>query len=183
MESNIIEPEQKDLLLDVLSWRFAGNMGRHPGLQWDEVLRRLEEHPEKLWSLRAMEETGGEPDVIGRDKNTGEFIFCDCAPESPKGRRSLCYDPEALQSRKEHKPRQSAIGMAEEMGISLLNEERTGNFSNWGGSIPKPPAGLLHHPRSGSLGEPFSVTGVTIGFLSIITAPNPIMPPEGFAGC
>src|SRR5690554_5719613 len=105
MESNIIEPEQKDLLLDVLSWRFAGNMGRHPGLQWDEVLRRLEEHPEKLWSLRAMEETGGEPDVIGRDKNTGEFIFCDCAPESPKGRRSLCYDPEALQSRKEHKPR------------------------------------------------------------------------------
>lgn len=124
MESNIIEPEQKDLLLDVLSWRFAGNMGRHPGLQWDEVLRRLEEHPEKLWSLRAMEETGGEPDVIGRDKNTGEFIFCDCAPESPKGRRSLCYDPEALQSRKEHKPRQSAIGMAEEMGISLLNEEQ-----------------------------------------------------------
>ena len=122
-------------------------MGRHKGIEWSKVQAKLEAKPEKLWSLDDMEQTGGEPDVVGYDKKTNEFIFVDCAAESPKGRRSICFDPEALASRKEHKPGGSAIGMADDMGIELLSEEeyrelqKLGKFdlktSSW---IKTPPA-------------------------------------------
>jgi hypothetical protein len=107
-----------------LKSRFENNMHRHKGLTWEDVQARLTSNPEKLRSLNEMERTGGEPDVVGYDKKTGEFIFYDCSAESPSGRRSLCYDNEALKSRKEHKPKGSAVGMAEAMGIDLLTEEQ-----------------------------------------------------------
>ncbi len=115
--------EQREALFKVLKTRFEKNMDRHKGLEWADVQAKIESNPAKLWSLDAMEETGGEPDVVGFDKNTGEFIFYDCATESPKGRRSVCYDHQALESRKENKPGHSAIGMAAEMGIEILTEE------------------------------------------------------------
>lgn len=118
-----ISPEQRAELLRTLKTRFEKNMNRHPGLDWAGVQARLEANPEKLWSLHEMERTGGDPDVVGFDSQTGEYIFVDCSPESPKGRRSLCYDPEALESRKEHKPAGSAVGMAAAMGIELLSEQ------------------------------------------------------------
>jgi len=116
--------EQSEDLLKVLKTRFEKNMNRHKGLEWAKVQARLEANPEKLWSLDDMEVTGGEPDVVGYDKKTSEYIFYDCSAESPKGRRSLCYDREALNSRKEHKPKNSAIDMAADMGIELLTEEQ-----------------------------------------------------------
>lgn len=116
--------EQREQLLNTLKTRFEKNMNRHTGLEWAEVQARLENNPEKLWSLNAMEETGGEPDVVGLDNESGEYIFYDCSVESPKGRRSVCYDREALESRKKHKPENSAIDMATEMGIELLTEEQ-----------------------------------------------------------
>jgi hypothetical protein len=119
-----LAPEQREALLATLQARFEKNRHRHEGLAWEEVLARLEANPEKLWSLHEMERTGGEPDVVGRDPQTGEIVFYDCAAESPKGRRSLCYDSAALESRKEHKPAHSAVGMAAEMGIELLTEEQ-----------------------------------------------------------
>lgn len=109
-------------LLKTLKARFEKHMGRHKGIDWAKVQEKLEGHPARLWSLNAMEETGGEPDVVGFDKKTGEYLFYDCAAESPKGRRSVCYDGDALASRKEHKPADSAVNMAEEMGIELLTE-------------------------------------------------------------
>lgn len=127
--------------MKVLKARFEKHMDRHKGIQWDDVQTRLEAHPKKLWSLDEMESTEGEPDVIGFDKKTGEYIFVDCAPESPKGRRSICFDHEALESRKEHKPADSAMNMASEMGIEILTEDeyrelqQLGNFdlktSSW----------------------------------------------------
>ena len=119
-----LSPELRKELLNVLKTRFDKNMHRHKGVQWDKVQARLEANPEKLWSLDEMEVTGGEPDVVGHEKKTGEFIFYDCSEESPKGRRSLCYDHRALESRKEHKPANSAVNMAEEMGIEILTEEQ-----------------------------------------------------------
>jgi hypothetical protein len=115
--------EQAELLLK-LEARFQKNSDRHQDLNWIDIKSRLETNPEKLWSLNKMEETGGEPDVIGFDEKTDEYIFCDCSAESPKGRRSVCYDQEALNSRKEHKPKNCAVGMAAEMGIDLLTEEQ-----------------------------------------------------------
>jgi hypothetical protein len=114
--------EQRGELLELLETRFIKNAARHKGITWAKVLAKLEADPSKLWSLSEMEKTGGEPDVIGYDKKTNEFIFCDCSPETPKGRRSICYDHEALESRKEHKPANSAVQMATDMGIELLNE-------------------------------------------------------------
>lgn len=126
-------------LLKILQARFAKNMSRHKGMEWDEIQSRLESKPEKLWSLNEMEETGGEPDVTGYEND--RYIFCDCSAETPKGRRSLCYDHEALESRKEHKPKDSAMGMAADMGVEMLTEEeyqqlqKLGNFdtktSSW----------------------------------------------------
>ena len=136
-----LSPQQHKELLINLKARFEKNMNRHNGLEWAKVLARLETNTEKLWSLNEMETTGGEPDVVGHDKKTGEYIFYDCSDESPKDRRSLCYDREALESRKEHKPKDSADEMAAIMGIELLTEEQyrelqeLGNFdtktSSW----------------------------------------------------
>ena len=118
-----LSSEQQNELLSVLKTRFEKNKNRHQGLEWANVISKLEAHPEKLWSLDEMEISGGEPDVVGYDAKTDEYIFYDCAAESPKGRRSLCYDHEALEARKEHKPENSAVEMAADMGIALLTEE------------------------------------------------------------
>ena len=119
-----LSPEQSEELLKVLKIRFEKNMNRHKGIEWPKVEAKLKANPEKLYSLNEMEITGGEPDVVGHDKKTGEYIFYDCSTESPKERRSLCYDHEALEKRKEHKPEDSAINMAADMGIELLTEEQ-----------------------------------------------------------
>ena len=119
-----LSTEQREQLLDVLKTRFEKNMVRHKGLKWPDVRARLMANEDKLWSLDEMELSGGEPDVVGFDKKTGEYIFYDCSPESPKGRRSFCYDHEALAARKEHKPKNSAVEAAKEMGIELLTEEQ-----------------------------------------------------------
>ncbi|WP_102346094.1 DUF4256 domain-containing protein [Bacillus sp. Marseille-P3661] len=124
--------EQREELLGALKARFEKNMGRHEGLDWDKVQAKLDANTEKLWSLNEMERTGGEPDVVGFDKKTDEYIFYDCSAESPKGRRSVCYDHEALESRKKHKPENSAINMATEMGIELLTEEQYRELQNLG---------------------------------------------------
>ena len=118
-----LPPEQRDELLTRLKNRFEKNMGRHKGIDWAGIEKKLQSRPEKLMALQEMENTGGEPDMIAHDKNTGEYIFYDCSPESPKDRRSLCYDHEALESRKENKPEYSAIEMAKDMGIEILTEE------------------------------------------------------------
>jgi uncharacterized protein DUF4256 len=119
-----LSPEQREVLLKALKARFEKNLNRHKGLEWSKVEAKLEADADKLWSLSEMESTGGEPDVVGHDKKTGEYIFYDCAAESPKGRRSLCYDREALEARKEHKPKDSATDVAVAMGIELLTEEQ-----------------------------------------------------------
>lgn len=117
-----LSPGEARSLLAILSKRFADHPARHKGISWSEVEDRLQGQPGKLWSLAQMEATGGEPDVVGLEEATGAFLFFDCAPESPKGRRSLCYDPEALRTRKEHKPAHSALGLAADMGIDVLDE-------------------------------------------------------------
>lgn len=136
-----LSSQQQDELLVTLKSRFEKNKNRHKGLEWPAIQARLQANAAKLWSLNAMEETGGEPDVVGYDKKTGEYIFYDCSAESPKGRRSLCYDHEALEKRKEFKPADSAVNMAADMGIELLTEaqyralQQLGNFdlktSSW----------------------------------------------------
>jgi hypothetical protein len=118
-----LSTEQRDELLKILKIRFENKLNRHEGFHWAEIQARLEAHPEKLWSLNEMERTGGEPDVVDYDEQTGEYLFIDCSAESPAGRRSLCYDREALESREKNKPDGSAMDMAAEMGISLLTEE------------------------------------------------------------
>jgi Protein of unknown function (DUF4256) len=123
-KKNKLSAPQSEELINVLKTRFEKNMQRHKGLEWAKVQVKLEASPAKLWSLDEMEISGGEPDVVGIDKKTGEYIFYDCSPESPAGRRSICYDHEALESRKEHKPKNSAIGMAAEMGVDILTEEQ-----------------------------------------------------------
>jgi hypothetical protein len=120
----VLSPEQGEKLLSTLQARFEKHMPRHEDLSWSEVQSRLEAFPEKLWSLNEMERTGGEPDVVGRDEESGEVIFYDCAPESPEGRRRLCYDREALDARKSNKPDDSAIDVAAAMGVQLLTEEQ-----------------------------------------------------------
>lgn len=124
MSNTTLSKKQSEELLRTLRGRFEKNMSRHKGLDWAQVQAKLEANPEKVWTLNEMEKTGGEPDVVGHDKKAGEYIFYDCAAESPKGRRSLCYDREALESRKEHKPKNSAMAMAAAMGIELLTEEQ-----------------------------------------------------------
>ncbi len=119
-----LSSKQVEDLLSILKARFEKNMNRHKGLAWDKVQARLKANPEKLWSLNEMERTGGEPDVVSQHKKTGEYTFYDCSPESPKDRRSLCYDREALDSRKENKPKNSAIDMCAAMGIEILSEEQ-----------------------------------------------------------
>lgn len=120
----ILSPEEKTQLLALLKTRFEKNPARHPGITWQDVQNKLETKPHALWTLNEMEKTGGEPDVVGMDAATGEYIFYDCSPESPKGRRSLCYDRPAWESRKEHKPENNALDMATDMGIEILTEEQ-----------------------------------------------------------
>lgn len=127
-----LSSEQREELLGVLKARFEKNMNRHKGLGWAEIQGKLEANPEKLWILDEMEITGGEPDVVAYDKKTGEYVFYDCSAESPKGRRSICYDHEALEARKEHKPGNSAKGMAADMGIELLTEEQYRELQQFG---------------------------------------------------
>ena len=139
--------QQKELLA-ILQQRFEKNKQRHKGIQWEDVLEKLQVNPAKLWSLEEMEASGGEPDVISYDKKTGKYMFVDCAAETPKERRSICYDAEALASRKEHKPRHSAVGMAAEMGVELLTEEeyrilqQTGSFDTKTSSWLKTPEAI-----------------------------------------
>lgn len=143
-----LKANEREELLSVLKARFEKNMNRHKGLDWAKVQAKLEANPEKLWSLNEMEKTGGEPDVVGFDKKTGEYIFYDCSAESPKGRRSVCYDREALDARKEHKPANSAIDMATAMGIEILTEEeyrelqKLGSFDLKTSSWVKTPADI-----------------------------------------
>jgi hypothetical protein len=149
MKSNTkVSPEQREGLLGTLKARFEKNMSRHKGLEWAPVEAKLEAHTEKLWSLHEMERTGGEPDVVGYDKKTGEYIFFDFSAESPKGRRSLCYDREALESRKENKPEDNAMDVAAAIGIELLTEEqyrelqKVENFDTKTSSWVKTPADI-----------------------------------------
>lgn len=143
--------EQYNELLKTLKARFEKHTNRHKGIEWAKVLEKLEANPKKIKVLDKMEETGGEPDVVGYDKKTGEFIFYDCSPESPKARRSLCYDHEALEKRKEHKPEDSAINLASEMGIELLNEQQyrelqmLGKFDTKTSSWIETPAAIRKH--------------------------------------
>ena len=138
----------REELLNTLEIRFEKHLDRHKSLEWAKVRARLEANTEKLWSLNEMERTGGEPDVVDRDKKTGEYIFYDCSPESPKGRRSVCYDRESLESRKEHKPENNAIDMAASIGIELLTEEqyrelqKLGDFDTKTSSWVKTPSGI-----------------------------------------
>lgn len=141
-----LTPKQRDELFAALKGRFEKHMSRHKGVEWAKVRARLEAHADKVWSLHDMERTGGEPDVVGHDRKTGEIIFFDCSAESPKGRMSVCYDREALDSRKEHKPKTSAMDMAADMGIELLSEEqyhemqKLGAFDTKSSSWVKTPA-------------------------------------------
>jgi len=143
-----LSPEQREQLLGALKARFEKNMNRHKGLEWAKVKAKLEPNTEKLWSLSEMERTGGEPDVVGHDKKTGEYIFFDCSAESPNGRISVCYDREGQESRKEHKPENNAIDMAAAMGIELLTEEqyrelqKLGNLDTKTSSWVKAPAAI-----------------------------------------
>jgi hypothetical protein len=123
-KAKTLPQKQREELLKTLKGRFEKNMNRHKGVDWAKVQAKLETQADKLWSLHEMERTGGEPDVVGQDKKTGEYVFYDCSEESPKGRRSICYDAEALESRKEFKPKGSALGMAAAMGIEILTEEQ-----------------------------------------------------------
>lgn len=124
MKQKALSAAVRDQLLGTLKSRFEGNTKRHAGLEWKQVAARLAAHPEKLWSLNEMEDTGGEPDVVGFDKKTGAFLFFDCSPETPKGRTSVCYDREGWESRKEHRPKDTAMDMAAAMGIEMLAEEQ-----------------------------------------------------------
>ena len=143
-----LSPEQGEELLKALKARFEKNINRHKGIEWAKVQAKLEAHTGKLWSLNEMERTGGEPDVVGRDRKTGQYIFVDCSAESPQGRRSVCYDREALESRKEHKPEDNALDMAAAMGIELLTEEqyrelqKLGNFDTKTSSWVKTPSDI-----------------------------------------
>jgi hypothetical protein len=143
-----LSPKQHEELLGTLKARFEKHMNRHKGLEWEKLKGKLDANPEKVWSLSEMERTDGEPDVVGHDKKTGEYIFFDCSAESPKGRRSLCYDREALDSRKEHKPKNSVMDMAATMGIELLTEEqyqelqKLGDFDTKTSSWLKAPADM-----------------------------------------
>jgi hypothetical protein len=147
-----LAPRERVELLSMLKARFEKNVNRHKGLEWATVQTRLEANAEKLWSLNEMERTGGEPDVVGRDKETGEYIFFDCSAESPMGRRSVCYDPEALEARKEHKPKNSAINMAAAMGVEILTETQYRELQTLGGFDAKTSSWVKTPPEIRKLG-------------------------------
>ena len=152
--------DQREELLKTLQARFEKNRNRHPGIEWDAIQAKLEANAEKLWSLNEMEKTGGEPDVVGFDRSTGEYLFYDCSAESPKGRRSVCYDREGLESRKEHRPENTAVDMAAAMGIELLTEEQYRELQKLGSFDTKTSSDVIGYPitrnalRFGLLGRP-----------------------------
>lgn len=147
-----LSPEEREELLRTLKARFEKNMNRHLGLEWEGVQARLGAHPERLWSLREMERTGGEPDVVAFDRQTGEYIFADCSAESPRGRRSLCYDRAAWESRKDHKPETSALEMAEAMGIEMLTEQEYRDLQRLGAFDTKTSSWVRTPPEIRNLG-------------------------------
>jgi len=147
-----LPPEQRDRLLETLKTRFELNPHRHKGVTWTAVTKRLDAHPEKLWSLAEMERTGGEPDVVGQDPKTGAYLFVDCSPQSPAGRQSLCYDRAALDSRKKFKPKNSAMDLAEEMGIEILTEEQYAALQKLGEFDTKTSSWLKTPPEIRKLG-------------------------------
>jgi hypothetical protein len=147
-----LSADQQNNLLQTLNARFEKHKDRHKGIEWAKVQAKLEAQPEKLWSLDGMEATGGEPDVVGFDKKSGEYIFVDCSAETPKGRRSICYDRKALDSRKEHKPKDSAMDMAEAMGIEILTEEQYRELQKLGTFDAKSSSWILTPPEIRKLG-------------------------------
>ena len=147
-----LKPKQRQELLETLEARFEKNMNRHQGLEWTRIQAKLEAHPEKLWALAEMEKTGGEPDVVGYDTKTGEYIFVDCAAESPEGRRSFCYDRQALDSRKEAKPKNNAMDMAAAMGIEILTEQEYRALQELGEFDLKTSSWLITPPEIRKLG-------------------------------
>lgn len=147
-----LTPEQTTTLLDVLKSRFEKNTHRHKGMDWGKIQAKLEANPGKTWSLNEMETTSGEPDVVGYDEKTNEYLFCDCSPESPKDRRSLCYDQKALESRKEHKPKNSAVEVAAAMGIELLTEEQYRELQKLGSFDTKTSSWIATTPEIRKLG-------------------------------
>jgi hypothetical protein len=151
-QENQFSPQARTALLEVLQARFVRNFSWHAGIQWANVRARLDAHPEKLWSLSGMDRTGGEPDVVGQDEMTKEIIFYDCSPESPTDRRNLCYDPAALEARKENKPGDSALGMAASLGIELLTEEQYRGLQQLGEFDTKTSSWVLTPPAIRKLG-------------------------------
>ncbi len=147
-----LKTAEREELLQILKARFEKHKNRHKNLAWDDVQKKLEANADKLWSLNEMEQTGGEPDVIGYDKKAGEYIFCDCSAESPKGRRSICYDRAGLESRKEHKPDNNAIDMAAAMGIEMLTEEQYRELQQLGNFDTKTSSWLKTPPEIRKLG-------------------------------
>jgi hypothetical protein len=147
-----LSPEQREEILKALKTRFEKNMHRHKGLEWANVQAKLDSNPEKLWSLNEMEKTGGEPDVVGHEEKTGEYIFYDCSAESPKDRRNVCYDREALESRKEFKPKDTALDMAAAMGIEILTEEQYRELQKLGNFDTKTSSWLKTPPEIRKLG-------------------------------
>ena len=152
MKKTELSKERTEELITILEKRFLNNIERHADLQWEDVQIKLNENSTKLWSLNEMEETDGEPDVIGYDKNTNEFLFYDCVAESPKARRSVCYDHEALEARKENKPKDSAVNLAKEMGTTLLNETQYRELQKLGNFDTKTSSWLLTPPEIRTLG-------------------------------
>jgi hypothetical protein len=151
-KTKTLSAKQQEDFLGILGKRFEANSKRHQAIQWSKVKTRLEANPEKFWSLHEMEKTGGKPDVVGYDKKTGEYLFYDCSPESPKGRRSICYDREALESRKEHKPKNTALDMAYDMGITLLSESEYQTLQSLGEFDTKTSSWLQTPPAIRNLG-------------------------------
>ncbi len=179
---NKLTLKQHSTIIEILSQRFSEIAARHKGVSWDVVQKRLKNNPEKLWAIEQMEQTGGEPDVIGTDKKTGEIIFCDCSHESPAGRRSLCYDGLALKERKENKPKGSAMDMAAKMGIELLNEDDYGSCKLLANSISKHPRGCKRPQISANSAEPYSATAGMIRYLYTTTAHNHTTPQGDLGG-
>ena len=152
MKKTELSKERTEKLITILEKRFLNNIERHADLQWKDIQIKLNDNPTKLWTLNEMEETDGEPDVIGYDQNTKEFLFCDCAVESPKARRSVCYDHEALEARKENKPKDSAVNLAKEMGNTLLNETQYRELQTLESFDTKTSSWLLTPPEIRTLG-------------------------------
>jgi hypothetical protein len=149
---SVLPPNEKEQLLAILKARFEKNMTRHPAIKWEDVLAKLDPQPAKLWSLHEMERTGGEPDVVRFDEQKDAYLFFDCSAESPSGRRSLCYDPLALESRKENKPKHSAIGMAKDLGIDLMTEDQYRHLQQLGKVDTKTSSWIITPPDIRKLG-------------------------------